>query len=134
MIVNLTQHEATADQIAAGVVDLPEGLRRKAKEYLDFSEAPEDWELEERADRLVFIVHAFCAALDMDTEGVQVMIGGAGFLMGDLEALLIQDRLEPVYSFSKRVSLDVPQADGTVRKVSEFKHIKFVRKYREMFS
>jgi hypothetical protein len=134
MIINLTQHEATADQIAAGVVDLPEGLRRKAKEYLDFADAPEDWEIEERADRLVFIVHAFCDSLDVDSEGMQVMIGGAGFLMGDLEAMLIQDRLEPVYAFSKRTSVDVPQADGSVRKVSEFRHIRFVRKYREMFS
>jgi hypothetical protein len=56
-----------------------------------------------------------------------VMIGGAPYLMGPLEAALRARELTPVYSFSVRSSEEQLQADGTVRKVNVFKHGGFVQ-------
>ena len=43
-IINLTQHEATADQKAEGVVDLPADQRKALAEALTFEELPSSQE------------------------------------------------------------------------------------------
>ena len=135
MIVNLTQHPATPDQIAAGVTDLPASLRERAVQLLTFPYRPDANLIESRAELLVELVHEFLDThpLTIPNTGYPVMIGCALWLVTDLEAELLAHDFEPVYAFSRRLTIEMPQADGSVRKVTDFRHNGFVRKYREQY-
>lgn len=119
-ILNLTQHKATAAQIAAGVVDSEkESLLQKILEvHLNFENLPEKRELESRARLIANAAKRECAT--------HAMIGGAPFFMPFLERALQEKGIKPLYAFSKRVSVEEVQADGSVRKVNVFRHIGFV--------
>jgi len=54
------------------------------------------------------------------------MIGGAPYLMGHLAAVLHKVGVRPLFALSDRVSEEVPLSDGTVKKVSVFRHLGFV--------
>jgi hypothetical protein len=116
MILNLTQHPATAEQIAAGVVD---GPREVIAPLLIFDYLPLASEIHERAMALTEIAVSKGAAA--------AMIGGAPFLMAPLEHHLQQRGIDPFYAFSRRVSVKQKQPDGSVRKVATFRHEGFVR-------
>ena len=142
VIINLTQHDATDDQIKAGVVDLPHPYKEKLKDLLTFDELPTCDEVKARAkavkelvldvfqDKSSPIRKEVKAMLDAKDDGfkdfnIAFMVGGAPFLMKPLI-----DELEkigyPVFAFSKRVVDEVKQADGSVRKVTIFKHEGFI--------
>lgn len=115
-ILNLTQHAATVEQIAAGVVE-PED-KDLVKSNLDFNTIPTRTDMVWRAIELVNLAKKFGYT--------KVMIGGAPFFMGTLEAYLIDNDIQPMYAFSERVSEEEIQIDGSVKKVSKFKHVGFV--------
>ena len=118
-ILNLTQHTATAEQTAQGVVD-PEGRDKELfSKLLTFLDIPSKKEMEARADKLV--AH-WCG--DYMTDGV--MIGGAPFFMPILERKFREQGVDVHYAFSRRESVDSVQPDGTVTKTSVFKHVGFV--------
>ncbi len=144
MIINLTQHRATPEQLDAGVVDLPDSYRTSVIEALTFDEIPDSTEMEYRANAIAFIVSCYILGRlcptgsfedisyqwgnnNIEDENVKAfnhsfMIGGAPFFMSTLEQEL--SYLGTVlYAFSKRVSMD--GANG--EKVSQFKHIGFVK-------
>lgn len=120
MILNLTQHKATQDQIDQGVVDFDDETRAKISQLLAFDEMPDRNEMIERAHKLVTILrlknHIRC----------EVMIGGAPFFMYTLERALYMNEFNPVFAFSKRVSVE-KEVDGKIIKTNEFKHIGFIR-------
>ena len=119
-IVNLTQHNATADQVGQGVFDLSPELRPHLQELLTFVSIPTKREIELRAISIVRMVqsnHIECDA---------AMIGGAPFLMSELEFQLHLQRIKPLFAFSERVSEETTAPDGTVTKVNVFKHVGFV--------
>jgi len=119
VIVNLTQHEASAEQRAAGVFDLEggdyfeSGAGYVLKQLLTFDTLPSREELEQRADQI--------AALAIGTRATIAMIGGAPYLMSALERALKASGIRPVYAFSERVS---SEKDGV--KTSTFRHVGFV--------
>lgn len=118
-ILNLTQHVATPEQLAAGVVDLsPKDKEFLAKE-LTFDDLPSSGEIKARAENIGLIPgqHGYTAAL----------IGGAPYLMGALERVLAREGIETFYAFSLRVSAEKTLPDGKVIKVNEFKHIGFLK-------
>ncbi len=118
MILNLTQHPATAEQVAAGVVDLPAEPRAFLQRLLTFTALPSRREVDQRAEQIAALVEpATCK---------QVMIGGAPYLMAPLERHLEALGIEPLYAYSERVSIEEPQPDGTVRKVNTFRHAGWV--------
>jgi len=118
-IINLTQHAATAEQLAAGVFDVPnEGARRELLMQLTFNDLPEDGEIVERAAAVASIAMAFGARA--------AMIGGAPYLMGPLERELREGGITPLYAFSRRESVEEKLPDGSVRKVAVFRHLGFV--------
>jgi len=121
LIVNLTQHSPTGEQIEAGVFDLPDKEREELRKLLTFDELPDLSEIERRAEKI--------AALASKTRAKAAMIGGAPFLMGPLEDALLEEGIEPVYAFSRRVSEEVTGPDGTVTKIQKFRHVGFVRPY-----
>lgn len=118
MILNLTQHPATVEQIAAGVVDLPVEPRAFLQRLLTFTSLPTRREVDQRAESI--------AALVEPSTRKQAMIGGAPYLMAPLERHLEAIGIEPMYAYSERVSIEEVQADGTVRKVNTFRHAGWV--------
>ncbi len=117
VILNLTQHAATPEQVEAGVVEPEEKARVQG--LLTFNSIPSLEEIYERAEALADVASRHGAT--------QVMIGGAPYLMAPLEWWLIRRNILPLYSFTERVSEEQVQPDGTTRKVSTFRHVGFVR-------
>jgi len=117
-ILNLTQHYATPDQVAAGVVDAPADVRETLVSLLTFDEAPTPMGVARRARRITDL------ALSLGAE--RVMIGGAPYLMASLEKALFAAGIEPFYSFTKRETIETVQPDGSVRKVAVFRHAGWV--------
>ena len=116
MIINLTQHEATPEQVREGVVETRN--KEEVRKLLTFEELPTTEEIFRRARRLAEI------ALYEGAEAA--MIGGAPYLMGPLEQELRGVGVIPVYSFTERRVVEESQPDGTVRKVAVFRHQGFV--------
>jgi hypothetical protein len=123
-IWNLTQHKATPSQIADGVCDLPSSVKEELVKLLTFEEIPTPEQLRDTA-------WSICGLLLRVQDGafnerMRVMIGGFLPLMSHLEAVLLRHDIIPVYSSSKRESIDEPQGDGSVIKRVVFNHIGFV--------
>lgn len=114
-IINLTQHAATQQQIAAGVVE-PED-KEVVQRLLTFDAVPTAKEVSNRAADLALIA--------MKAGAEAAMIGGAPFLMGVLERELEAQGLKSLYSFTRREVVEQPDGEGGVRKISVFKHIAF---------
>jgi hypothetical protein len=112
MFINLTIHPATKEQKLEGVVDSEyQGL---VKSLLTFEMICEPRFIKWRAERL--------ATLAKKQRARKAMIGGAPYFMKSLEKALVARDIEPVYSFSQRVSTEV-EVDGVVTKTSSFKHL-----------
>ncbi len=138
MIINLTQHSATPEQINQGVVDLPPELRTHLAELLTFDTIPNRPAVFQRAQDIAKLAITWLDnqphPKDYGRGGAalaEAMIGGAPYLMVDLEAALLVHAIEPVYAFSVRESVEQTQPDGSVRKVAVFKHAGFVRMFEE---
>ena len=122
MIINLTQHNASPEQLTAGVVDVPAELKAELTALLTLSTLPSKEELNEAAMK----VAAMAVYCTQGFDAPAAMIGGAPFFMAPLEVALRHYGIKPLYSFSERVSEEKIEADGTVRKVNLFKHKGFV--------
>lgn len=118
MILNLTQHPASADQIAVGVMDLTGDGLANLKKALTFGELPDEQEIRSRAQLIAELADLFPSQA--------AMIGGALWLMAPLAGALRERGIKPVFAFSVRETEEQRQADGSVRKVSVFRHIGFV--------
>ena len=119
-ILNLTQHEATATQIEAGVMDVTPEDKLKLLSLLNFDVIPTRLDISKRANAI--------AEIAMNYDCPKAMIGGALWLMPELESALVTcpDCIQPIYAFSVRESVEVHNADGTVSKKVVFKHAGFV--------
>ena len=122
MIINLTQHNASPEQVAAGVVDVPAELKSDLSALLTFTTLPTKEELESTANK----VAAMAVLCTQGSDAPAAMIGGAPFFMSILEVALRHYGIKPLYAFSERASVEKMEADGTVRKVNLFKHKGFV--------
>lgn len=118
-ILNLTQHSATADQVAAGVFEPDNKLL--VQELLTFDNMPETDVVRRRAFQLAHLAELESAE--------SAMIGGAPFFMATLEVALRARGIKPLYSFTRRESADVPDGEGGVKKTQVFRHIGFVEAF-----
>ena len=130
-ILNFTQHRCTPEQLAAGILDCPDNYFEKLQQLLTFDALPTAPEVWQRACLIadLFEQVAVDLAFDYSSEetSLQAMIGGAPFLMSSLESALEDRNITSFYAFSKRESVDQPQADGSVRKVAVFRHVGLYR-------
>lgn len=129
-ILNLTQHAATAEQISAGVYDWvqnPAVPGHLVRDTLTFTGMPTPELVRARAQQLAEIanLHRNKTEESATPGAFAVMIGGAPFLMGPLEAALKEMGIKTLYAFSERESVDVIGADGEVIKTSKFVHLGF---------
>lgn len=115
-ILNLTQHRATSDQTAQGVVDIDN--LKVLSDLLTFEELPTTGEIRHRVTK---IVDEFIIGEDYDA----FMIGGAPFMMTEMEDQLAEHG-KVLYAFSQRVSIDEALPNGSVVKRQVFKHLGFV--------
>ena len=123
MILNLTQHTATPEQTAQGVVDLPADLRIELSRLLTVDDLPTQGELAVRCEAIAGLIHQ----TEADEAPASVLIGGAPWMMGPLVAALhAAGVVQCLAAFSKRESVEVAQADGTVRKTAVFRHVGFL--------
>lgn len=129
IIINLTQHEATPEQVQAGVVEPPKEVKNDIRELLTFEQIPTKKEIQDRAHDLGLIA----AMTDLSPSGdgehyaLSAMIGGAPFLMSALESALLDNGVTPLYAFSVRESQEKIMQDGSVSKVAIFRHKGFIR-------
>lgn len=119
-VLNLTQHPATIEQSDAGVVDLAESDMRELQKLLTFNELPSKEEIKERALSIANMAESY------GFNNHKVMIGGAPYLMKVLERVLKDYGIRPVYAFSKREVVEKTMPDGSIQKLSVFRHNGFV--------
>jgi len=117
-MINLTQHLATTDQLADGVVNLSEIQRQSLIALLSFDELPEPSDTQKRAKAI--------AAIAKYHNATAALIGGALWLMPALIKSLTAESIEPYYAFSKRVTQEDRLSDGTIQKVTYFRHSGFI--------
>lgn len=118
MILNLTQHAATPEQVAAGVVDLTGEAHASLISLLTADELPSAAQVVDMAEGI--------AALAAGYGAPTAMVGGAPWLMAPLVDALRLRGIAPCFAFSRRESVEVAQADGSVRKTAVFRHVGFV--------
>ena len=128
MIINLTQHIAGAEQIAAGVVDLPAEQRGALVEALTFESLPTADEILAAAEAIAELAVQNGLGDDcLDSPAPKsAMIGGALWLMAPLADALRRRGVQPLFAFSTRESVEAVQQDGSVRKTAIFRHVGFV--------
>ena len=125
MILNMTQHPATSDQLAAGVVDLPTPAEvAKLRELLTFDDVPTPELVRCRAAEIAYI--ATNPRFREDGTRPAAMIGGALWLMAPLARELRGWGIRPLFAFSAREVVDEMLPDGSVRKTAIFRHKGFV--------
>lgn len=117
-ILNLTMHPCSDEQASIGVIEPDADTKNKIRGLLNFSSPPSREDIERRANDLAGIVSRYGCK--------RAMIGGALWLMAPLERALLREGVVPTYAFSVRVSEEVTQPDGSVRKVNIFKHVGWV--------
>lgn len=128
MILNLTQHPASPEQIACGVVDLPASERAALTQLLTVNALPSKADVLNRCQGIAMLaVHNGLGGDDgCDPHPVQAMIAGASWMISCLEGSLLDEGIEPVHAFSVRESQETTLADGSVMKMAVFKHVGFV--------
>ena len=123
IIINVTQHSVTNDQIN----DLENKFKEIAilnpggdmfRNSLTFTNMPSKEELSKVAKKI---------ANDAFTMGASyAIVAGAPYLMAHLEKEFFRLNIVPLYSFSERVSQEIKEPDGSVRKTNIFKHVGFI--------
>lgn len=118
--MNLTQHNLTQEQVANNECFRIEAVANDIVcDRLTFNSIPTAEEMEERALEL--------ARLAANHSVEAAVIGGAPYFMPFIEKALLKLDIMPLYSFSKRESVERKNPDGTVVKTSVFKHIGWVK-------
>lgn len=125
-ILNLTQHNATQDQLADGVIELNAEQKAFVQTTLTFNTLPSKEELQARAEELASFAAQIRNGFELDDVEVHAMIGGAPYFMPFVEKALKGYGFVPVYAFTERQSVDETQPDGSTKKVSIFKHAGWV--------
>ena len=113
-ILNLTQHRATAAQLQQGIENVPSEHQEQLERLLTF---PADYTY-----TCLSLTAKALAALAHELGYDAAMIGGMPSLMGHLERELIALNISVGYARTERVSADQVQPDGSVKKVSTFRH------------
>jgi hypothetical protein len=146
-ILNLTQHAPSAEQREAGVIDLPafhcgeafdtdnrraladaEGLDLTLtapavlKVLLNFEEIPTVGQVHRRATLIAALADEAAAR----TGATAAMIGGFLPLMEPLSAALRARSVAPLFSFTRRETVEETLPDGAVKKTAVFRHVGFV--------
>lgn len=128
LAINLTQHELTQEQKEDAYwvkFNSYDGTNStiEIKKLLTFECKPNINEIQERATKIADIAEGIFLQLDPEESlPHKALIGGAPYLMGALEKALKERGIQPLYAFSKRVSVETLQSDGSIIKTAIFLH------------
>ena len=122
-ILNLTQHNSTKDQINAGIIDLPAEFKTALVGAITFPAIYTKADLERKARCVLEVVRDYTGPQGGIGSIEGVMIGGMPSFMPVLERVLSDYGIKVGYACTDRVSEDVQQSDGSVKKVAVFKHV-----------
>jgi len=126
IILNLTQHQATSEQVAAGVVDVEGEDRDFLIKKLTFDDMPTRDEIRDAAYSVTELADNWFADYGVDLSEMAALIGGAPWFMSTLEHALKEKGIKVLYAFSKRESVEEMQEDGSVKKHMVFRHLGFL--------
>jgi hypothetical protein len=129
MILNLTQHPATPEQTAAGVIEPPAEIAAQVRAALTVDALPSRTEILDRCAQIALLAVHNGLGEDDDPHPQQAMIGGAPWMMRALEDALLAQGIQPIYAFSLREGAEQTAPDGAVRKVNVFRHVGFVEAF-----
>lgn len=132
-IINLTQHTMTEDQYFLNGEELieinfkpynnlGESTADFVKKMLNFNSKPNKDEINKRALVLSEYARGLLDQVKGDNDKLYALVGGAPYLMGPLEQALKEKDITPLYAFSKRISVETTQPDGSVIKTAKFVH------------
>lgn len=124
-ILNLTQHYATSDQIAAGVFDASPEDKVVIRYLQTFTELPDSAEVKRRAEELATLATKYMTKRKHVPRGADwyAMIGGEPYMIIALDDQLCRKSITPVYNFSIR---------KRVGGVETTNHVGFVEVYIDM--
>lgn len=126
MTINLTQHAATPDQVAAGVVDLDQDAKGVLIQLLTVTIGGPDGLLSQADPKAMLIERAYRIA-DLVPKGTKAaMVGGFPALMEYLVPALQGRGVTPLYALSERVTVETAGPDGAVKKTAVFQHVGFL--------
>ena len=112
IIINLTQHNLTQEQLQ-GAVQVGNDIRDEIIKLITFNGLPTAGEIKGNANRL--------AEICRDMHASHAVIGGAPYFMGPLEQALRKAGIVPLYAFTERVAVEVTNPEtGEVTKTSKF--------------
>ena len=117
-IINLTQHDATQDQLDAGVVNLIGEAAYKLKQAYRFNYVPSAEEKNRRVREIVQIA--------IDCKAEKALLDGPAWLTSALERELAVHEISAVYSFSMYPIIMTMEGDGTLVKRQRIKHMTFI--------
>jgi hypothetical protein len=123
-ILNMTQHDPTPEQFAAGVVQPVRADHERIKGVITFEELPAPEELSSRARQFAALAQTLMQKYACNA----VMIGGAPYFAAEQESALRAAGIRFCYAFSKRDAIEEQQPDGSVLKKMVFKHAGFIWK------
>lgn len=119
-IVNLTQHNATPEQVAAGVFDVG---------YLDLPVLRHNLTFDSLADtepESMYRRAQNIAQLARNSGATSAMIGGAAYFMPFLARALQWYAITPLHAFTQRETVEEVNEKGEAVKRSVFRHVGFV--------
>lgn len=122
IILNFTQHDATPEQVAAGVMEPDADNKERIRQLLTFQQIPTQSELRQRATDCAVLASDLARKYACDG----VLIGGAPYFMSHLESALRLFKVRYCYAFSRREVEEQIQPDGSVKKTHVFKHVGFI--------
>jgi len=123
-LLNLTQHDATKEQIKDGLVDPNESEKSVIRKLLTFDDVPT---AEQMIDKSMSLYYLALHLIEKYKTAPTVMLAGAPWFLPLVEHQLKKGGVKAVYSFSKRCVEEQISKDGkSVKKVSVFKHVQFI--------
>lgn len=127
-ILNLTQHAATPEQLAVGVVDVGPDVRSDVDKLLAFDDVPTATDLDMRAHlfaRLAMV--CWCTRNPRGGQLPRVMIDPPVYLASAIERNLIEFGIEPLHSFAKpTLTITSTNDDGETVKTLVTEHVGFI--------
>ena len=120
MILNLTQHAATPDQIDAGVMEPVPKDKKRIISLLTFESLPS-------REEVIKVAKALCQIIQKYSDVTAVMIDGPGYLLTCLDPMIQLSGIPALYAFSIReYRWNLNPKNGVVKEVVYFRHAGFV--------
>ena len=124
IILNLTIRSLSQEQIDLGIVSLTGPKLIKLCEYHTFIEPPGEFLIHSSAKGIVSLAEEFFKENDLPIG--KVVIGGAPYLISELERRLFSIGATPYYNFSRKVVNRITSLENLSSKESKFKHIALI--------